>query len=124
MSRGLDVVTRGTDTPLLLVDLRRIGLTGASLCDSLERSGLTANKNSVPGDPQPPTVTSGIRFGVSAGTTRGFGTAEFATIGHCIGDVVAGLVRGAGDVAATEAQTLKRVSELAHAFPIYSNAER
>ena len=88
VSRGLDVVTGGTDTPLLLVDLRRRNLTGAAACESLERAGLTCNKNTVPGDTQPPTVTSGIRLGVSAGTTRGLGASDFKTIGHLISDVI------------------------------------
>ncbi|MEE8361631.1 MAG: serine hydroxymethyltransferase, partial [Gemmatimonadales bacterium] len=73
---GVPIVGGGTDTPLMLVDLRPLGVTGNVASDSLEAAGLTCNKNAVPFDPQPPTVTSGLRFGVSAGTTRGFGVAE------------------------------------------------
>ena len=124
IARGLDVVTGGTDTPLLLVDLRRNGLTGAEACESLERSGLIANKNSVPGDTQPPTVTSGIRFGVSAGTTRGFGAAEFETIGQLIGDVVQGLTHNANDMPAIEARSFERVRELTRAYPIYGTTDQ
>lgn len=119
VSRGLDVVTGGTDTPLLLVDLRRHDLTGAITCESLERAGLTCNKNTVPGDTQPPTVTSGVRLGVSAGTTRGFGTAEFETIGCLISDVVDALSQSEGTLARVEQETLIRVHELTRAFPIY-----
>ena len=84
--------------------------------DALERAGLTCNKNAVPGDSRPPTVTSGLRFGVSAGTTRGFGVPEFETIGHLIADVLDGLA--AGDGAAEGAVSVK-VGELCRAFPIY-----
>jgi len=88
MARGIDVVSGGTDTPLVLVDLRTLGLTGDVASTRLELAGLTCNKNAVPGDTQPPTVTSGLRFGVSAGTTRGFGSNEFKTIGNLIADVL------------------------------------
>ena len=119
VSRNLDVVTGGTDTPLLLVDLRRHKLTGAAACQSLERAGLTCNKNTVPGDTQPATVTSGVRLGVSAGTTRGFGTAEFDTIGHLISDVVEALGESENTLAQVEQQTRAQVLELTGAFPIY-----
>ena len=116
MERGVDVVTGGTDTPLLVVDLRDKGLTGDVASDALERAGLTCNKNTVPGDTKPPTVTSGLRFGVSAGTTRGFGVPEFETIGHLIADVLDGLA--AGDEAA-EGPARAKVDEICRAFPIY-----
>ncbi len=116
MDRGVHVVTGGTDTPLLLVDLRDQGLTGDVSSETLERAGLTCNMNAVPGDPRPPTVTSGLRFGVSAGTTRGFGVPEFETIGHLIADVLDGLA--AGDGVAEGAASVK-VGELCRAFPIY-----
>lgn len=116
MERGVHVVTGGTDTPLLLVDLRDRDLTGDLASDGLERAGLTCNKNTVPGDPKPPTVTSGLRFGVSAGTTRGFNVAEFETIGHLIADVLDGLATGDG---AAEGAARAKVGELCHAFPIY-----
>ncbi len=116
MDRGVHLVTGGTDTPLLLVDLRDKDLTGDVASDGLERAGLTCNKNTVPGDPKPPTVTSGLRFGVSAGTTRGFGVPEFETIGHLIADVLDGLAAGNG--AAEDAARIK-VGKLCRAFPIY-----
>lgn len=116
MERGVHVVTGGTDTPLLVVDLRDRDLTGDLASDGLERAGLTCNKNTVPGDPKPPTVASGLRFGVSAGTTRGFNTVEFETIGHLIADVLDGLVAGNG---AAEGAARAKVGELCHAFPIY-----
>lgn len=122
LERGFDVVTGGTDTPLLLLDLRRHGLTGAETSESLERAGLTCNKNGVPDDPQPPTVTSGLRFGVSAGTTRGFGTAEFSAIGDLIADVIDGLSRGAADQAAREARIAQEVRRLTGSFPLYDGA--
>ncbi len=118
VERGVDVVTGGTDTPLLLVDLRSMGLTGVAASEALERAGLTCNKNAVPGDPEPPTVTSGLRFGVSAGTTRGFGAAEFRTVGELIADVLDGLSTP-GDNGAVEAEALDRVRTLCRAFPIY-----
>src|SRR5690606_7025869 len=74
--RGLDIVSNGTDTHLMLVDLRPKRLTGAVVEKALERAGLTCNKNGVPFDPEKPTVTSGVRLGTPAGTTRGFGVAE------------------------------------------------
>lgn len=78
----------------------------------------------MPGDTQSPTVTSGIRFGVSVGTTRGFGTAEFETIGHLISDVVQGLARSANDMPAIEARSLERVGELTRAYPIYGTTDQ
>jgi len=116
---GIDVVTDGTDTPLLLVDLRRQGLTGAEASESLERAGLTCNKNGVPGDTQPPTVTSGLRFGVSAGTTRGFRSAEFQVIGQMIAEVLNGLAGGAGDMSALEVRLRGEVTAITQNFPIY-----
>ena len=116
MDRGIHLVTGGTDTPLLVVDLRHKGLTGDVASDGLERAGLTCNKNTVPGDPEPPTVTSGLRFGVSAGTTRGFGVPEFETIGHLIADVLDGLAAGNGSM---EDSARAKVGEICRAFPIY-----
>jgi len=118
--RGFDLVGGGTDTPLMLVDLRASGLTGSAACDSLERAGLTCNKNTVPGDTRPPTVTSGIRFGVSAGTTRGFRTEEFRLIGNFIADVLTGLhcAKG-GDNSSLEKSIRNSVTALCEKFPIY-----
>ena len=122
MERGVDVVTGGSDTPLVVVDLRKKNLTGAEASASLERAGLTCNKNSIPGDTRPPTVTSGLRFGVSAGTTRGFRTSEFETIGHLISDVIDGLAGNGDDMSLVEARIMEKVVELTRQFPIYENA--
>jgi len=117
--RRIDIVTGGTDTPLMLVDLRSKGLTGAAASESLERAGLTCNKNGIPGDTQPPTVTSGLRFGVSAGTTRGFRAAEFQAIGHLIADVLDGLAGDVNDLSALETRIHAEVTKLVGDFPIY-----
>lgn len=120
VAAGIDVVTGGTDTPLLLVDLRSLGLTGNVASVALERAGLTCNKNGIPGDPEPPQVTSGLRFGTSAGTTRGFGTDEFAEVGGCIADVLKGLAAaGSGDNGGVEADVRARTLALCRRFPIY-----
>ena len=97
--RGADIVAGGTDTHLALVDLTPLGVTGKDADEALERAGITCNKNGVPFDPLPPVKTSGIRVGSPAGTTRGFGPAEFREIGHMIADVLDGLRRNgeAGD---------------------------
>ena len=84
-------------------------MTGAQASDSLDRAGLTANKNAVPGDTQPPSVTSGLRFGVSAGTTRGLGTTEFETIGHLIAGILDGLSTGATIMGKLERRTREAV---------------
>ncbi|MFZ9014976.1 MAG: serine hydroxymethyltransferase, partial [Alphaproteobacteria bacterium] len=86
-SRGLDIVSGGTDTHLMLVDLRPLNLTGKDAEASLERAALTCNKNAIPFDPEKPAITSGLRLGTPAGTTRGFGVDEFTMIGQIIGDV-------------------------------------
>ncbi len=119
-ARGIDLVAGGTDTPLMLVDLRGLKLTGNVASDALERAGLTCNKNGVPGDPEPPQVTSGLRFGVSAGTTRGFETEEFSAIGGLIADVLEGLAEaGAGDNGVAEARVREETRALCRRFPIY-----
>lgn len=117
IERGLVVLTGGTDTPLLLVDLRPMGTTGAAASDALEAAGLTANKNGVPGDPQPPRITSGLRFGASAGTARGFGEEEFAAIGHGIADVLEAMT--GTDLASVTNRTRAMVGDLCARFPIY-----
>lgn len=116
VERGLDVVTGGTDTPLVLLDLRSLELTGAAASDVLEAAGLTANKNGVPGDTQPPTITSGLRFGSSAGTARGFREEHFTRIGHMISDVLLAL---AGRLPDTGTAIRSEVGELCAAYPIY-----
>ena len=118
--RGSDLVAGGTDTHLALVDLRPLGITGKDADEALERAAITCNKNGVPFDPLPPMKTSGIRVGSPAGTTRGFGTAEFTQIADMVADVLDGLAEHgeAGDAAA-EADVKARVRELCERFPIY-----
>ena len=118
--RGADLVAGGTDTHLALVDLRPIGITGKDADEALERAGITCNKNGVPFDPLPPMQTSGIRVGSPAGTTRGFGEAEFADIGDMVADVLAGVAKGGGDGdPEIEADVNRRVRALCARFPIY-----
>jgi len=117
--RGLDIVSGGTDTHLMLVDLRPKGLKGNAAEETLERAGMTCNKNGVPGDPEKPTVTSGVRLGTPAGTTRGFGTDEFRQIGNLIGDVLDGLAANGDDNGAAEAKAREAVDDLCRRFPIY-----
>ena len=116
---GLDIVSGGTDTHLVLVDLRPKGLTGNLSEVSLENAGVTCNKNGVPFDPQPPMVTSGVRLGAPAGTTRGFGETEFAQIAELIGDVLDGLAKNPEDNQMVENKVREDVRELCRAFPIY-----
>jgi glycine hydroxymethyltransferase len=120
VEQGLAIVTGGTDSHLMLVDLRPKRVTGKAAEASLERARITANKNAIPFDPEKPTVTSGIRLGTPAGTTRGFGVAEFQAIGEMIGEVLDGLARtNVGTNAAAEAAVAARVLELCGRFPIY-----
>jgi len=119
---GLDTVTHGTDTHVLLVDLRPKGVKGNATEKALGRAHITCNKNGVPFDPEKPTVTSGIRLGSPAGTTRGFGEAEFRQIADWIVEVVDGLAangeEGNGDV---EAKVKAEVEALCKRFPMYPN---
>lgn len=118
---GLGVISGGTDCHIVLVDLRPFGLKGKDAEIALERAGLTCNKNAIPFDPEKPFVTSGIRLGTSAGTTRGFGTAEFAAIGDMILEVLAAMrARGGAGDARTEAAVRARVLSLCEAHPIYA----
>jgi glycine hydroxymethyltransferase len=119
IAEGLAIVSGGTDTHLMLVDLRPLDLTGRDAERALERAGITCNKNGIPFDPRPPTVTSGIRLGSPAVTTRGFGIAEFRQIGAWIGEVLRGLARHPDDNAAIEARVRKAAAALCDRFPIY-----
>lgn len=119
VERGLNLVSGGTDTHLVLVDLRPKGLTGKLAEKSLERAGMTCNKNGIPFDPEKPTVTSGVRLGTPAGTTRGYGVEEFKTVANLIGDVLDGLAQNAEDNAAAEEKARGTVLELCRRFPIY-----
>jgi glycine hydroxymethyltransferase len=116
---GLAIVSGGTDTHLMLVDLRPLGLTGRDAEISLERAGITCNKNGIPFDPQKPTVTSGIRLGSPAATTRGFGPDEFHTVGRYIVEVLRSLAQGPADNGAIEARVREQVRDLCVRFPIY-----
>ena len=116
--RGLDLVSDGTDTHLVLVDLRPKGLTGNITEVSLEAAGITCNKNGVPFDPEKPMVTSGVRLGTPAGTTRGFGLSEFEQVGHIIGDVLDGLASNKSDNSVAEKQARAQILELCQRLPI------
>jgi len=117
---GVDIVSGGTDNHLMLVDLRPKGLTGKATEQALERAHITCNKNAVPFDPEKPAITSGIRLGTPAGTSRGFGEAEFQLIGELIIEVLDGLkANGEDDNAAVEAQVSAKVKSLTDRFPIY-----
>jgi len=120
-SLGLDIVSGGTDTHLMLVDLRPKKATGRAAERSLDRAYITTNKNAIPGDPEKPAITSGIRLGSPAGTTRGFGVSEFRDIGKWIVEIVdsiSGRNSDEGDAAAEE-RVRGRVLELCRRFPIY-----
>jgi glycine hydroxymethyltransferase len=119
LENGFDIVTGGTDTHLMLVDLRPKGLTGKAAEASLDRAGITCNKNGVPFDPEKPTITSGIRLGTPAATTRGFGPAEFRQVGEMITRVLDGLVANPDDNSAFETEVRDEVRALCQRFPIY-----
>ncbi len=116
-TRGLNLVSGGTDTHLLLVDLRPKNVTGDVVAEALDKAHITCNKNAIPFDPMPPKITSGIRVGTPAGTTRGFKEKEFEKIGHWIADVIDALEKGNSD------DVIKKVSQevisLCREFPIY-----
>ena len=115
---GFRIVSNGTDSHLMLVDLTPKGVNGADAEIALERAGITTNKNGIPFDPLPPVQTSGIRVGTPAGTTRGFGEAEFRQVGRWIGEVLDGVAAG-GDNSAVEARVRGEVLALTKRFPIY-----
>jgi glycine hydroxymethyltransferase len=117
---GLDLVSGGTDNHLLLVDLRPKRLTGRAAEASLERAGITCNMNGIPFDPEKPTVTSGIRLGSPAATTRGFGVAEFQETGRMIVEVLDGLAANPDDNRAVEDRIRAEVESLCARFPIYN----
>lgn len=120
-SRDIDMVSGGTDSHLILIDLRSKKLTGNVVCDSLERANITCNKNAVPFDPEKPSITSGLRVGTPAGTTRGFGIHEFEDVGEMIGDIIDGLRLNPEDNSVMEKIVREKTLELCRAFPIYPN---
>jgi glycine hydroxymethyltransferase len=106
----------------MLVDLRPKGLTGRDTEHSLDRARMTCNKNGIPFDPEKPMVTSGVRLGTPAATTRGFGADEFRQVGNLIGDVLDGLSSASNDNSFVEAEAAEKVIELCRKFPIYPNS--
>jgi glycine hydroxymethyltransferase len=119
---GLDIVSGGTDCHMVLVDLRPKGVKGRDAERALERAGLTCNKNAIPFDPEKPFVTSGVRLGTSAGTTRGFGEADFVRVGELVLKVIDALAAtGDGGNAAVEAEVQAEVRRLCDAHPIYES---
>ena len=121
VEHGFNIVTGGTDTHLLLVDLRPKKITGNIAEKTLERAYITCNKNGIPFDPEKPTVTSGIRLGTPAATSRGFGTTEFAKVGDLISEILEGYVSNVSNNETIEVKVKKEVTELCSAFPIYPN---
>ena len=119
IERGCDIVTGGTDNHLMLVDLRPKGIKGNMADKALERAGITCNKNGIPFDTEKPMITSGIRIGTPAATSRGFGIEEFRQVGHLISDVIDGLVAMPEGNPEVEARVLSEVKELCKRFPLY-----
>jgi glycine hydroxymethyltransferase len=120
VGHGFDIVSGGTDNHLVLVDLRPKGLTGDVAEAAMERAFITCNKNGVPFDPAPPMVTSGVRLGTPAGTTRGFGVAEFQKVGDLIARVLDAVAANSGDVVPEEEAAVRaEVEALCARFPIY-----
>lgn len=115
--RNIDMVSGGTDTHLLLIDLRNRSLKGNEVCDALAAAHIICNKNAVPNDPQKPSVTSGLRVGTPAGTTRGFGEQEFAQIANWIADIVDAVPTDKLPSVIEEVKA--KVSHLCQSFPIY-----
>lgn len=121
VERGFDIVTGGTDSHLLLVDLRPKKVTGKAAEQALERAGITANKNAIPFDPEKPAITSGVRLGSPAATARGFREAEFRAVGEMIDEVLTALAASGGEGDATvENAVHERVKALCARFPIYT----
>jgi glycine hydroxymethyltransferase len=119
-SRGLDIVSGGTDTHLMLVDLRPKKVTGRAAERALDRANITCNKNAIPFDTEKPAITSGVRLGSPAGTTRGFGVNEFREIGSMIVEVLDGIAaKGEDGDPAVEESVKQRVLALCRRFPIY-----
>ena len=119
LQRGSDIVSGGTDTHVVLVDLRPKSLTGNIVEDALERAGITCNKNGIPFDPEKPSITSGIRLGTPAGTSRGFGVNEFSLIANLISDVLDALSTNKDTSLKVENDVKAKIKKLCYEFPIY-----
>jgi glycine hydroxymethyltransferase len=118
---GMNIVAGGTDSHLMVVDLTPKGVSGKAAEDSLERAGITCSRSTIPFDPRPPAISSGVRLGTPAGTTRGFGPAEFRRVGQMIAEVVDGLaVNGEEGNGEVEARVRRQVLDLTARFPIYT----
>jgi glycine hydroxymethyltransferase len=116
---GMEIISGGTDSHLMLVDLRPKGVNGKATEASLGRANITCNKNAIPFDPEKPVITSGVRLGTPAATTRGFGAGEFRRVGQLIAEVVDGLAANSEDNSAVEAKVREEVLQLTRRFPIY-----
>jgi glycine hydroxymethyltransferase len=112
LDEGFDLVTGGTDNHLMLTDLRPMNITGAELQERCDANHITLNKNAIPGDPQKPSVTSGVRIGTAAVTTRGLGEEEMKRIAHCI-------ALTAKDFEGTQAEVHATVADICEKFPLY-----
>ena len=119
--RGFKIFSGGTDTHLMLIDLRSFGVTGKDAQASLGRANITCNKNGIPFDTESPMITSGIRLGTPACTTRGFGANEFKLVGDLIFKVIDGLSKNKEDNSKIEKEVQKEIIELCSSFPIYSS---
>ena len=120
-NNGFKIYSGGTDTHLMLVDLRPFNVKGNIAADSLSRANITCNKNGIPFDTESPMVTSGIRLGSQAATTRGFGLKEFEKVGNLITKVIKGLSENPQDNSKVEAEVRKEVVDLCSNFPIYKH---
>lgn len=120
--RNITLVSGGTATHLMLIDLRSRGLTGVAVCDALAEAHLICNKNAVPGDPQKPSVTSGLRIGTPAGTTRGFKEAEFIEIGHMIANIIDGMGKTDAEQETIKNTVRNKVQAICNRFPLYGES--
>ena len=120
-NNGFKIYSNGTDTHLMLVDLRPYNVKGNLAAESLSRANITCNKNGIPFDTESPMITSGIRLGTPACTTRGFGANEFKLVGDLIFKVVDGLSKNKEDNSKIEKEVQKEIIELCSSFPIYSS---
>ena len=118
IERGIDIVSGGTDNHIVLVDLRNKGITGDNCEQALERAGVTCNKNGVPFDKTPPSITSGIRLGSSAATTRGLRESDFKVLGNLISDVICGFNNNISDKD-IENKVNKKIIDICKKYPIY-----